>query len=57
MKRKASLRKEKGVNWEKVSEQTRQRCNGLSEQERRRYRAEALRIIYSTDAETTTRRG
>jgi hypothetical protein len=35
------------IDWEAVCERTRQRCNKLSDEERRRLRAQALKIIYS----------
>ena len=55
MKQKPATSKARKIDWEAVCERTRQRCNKLSEEERRRYRGEALRIIYSADAEATTR--
>ncbi len=45
MKAKSLASKAKKIDWEAVCERTRQRCNRLSEQERRRFRAEALRIV------------
>ncbi len=55
MKQKPARSKAKRIDWEAVCERTRRRCNKLSEEERRRYRTEALRIIYSADAEATAR--
>jgi hypothetical protein len=46
----------KKIDWEAVCEQTRQRCNGLSNDERRSLREKALRLIYSSHAETPARR-
>jgi hypothetical protein len=57
MKVKEQMGKTKAVDWEVVAEETRRRCNKLSEQDRRRYRAEALRLVYNSDAEATARRG
>lgn len=51
MKKKPAIAKAKAIDWEAVCERTRQRCNKLSEEEHRRLRNEALRIIYSADAE------
>lgn len=51
MKKKPANVKAKPIDWEAVCERTRQRCNKLSDGERRRLRDEALRIIYSADAE------
>jgi hypothetical protein len=46
----------KKIDWEAVCEENRQRCNKLTDEERRRLRDHALRIIYSTtDAEAPTR--
>jgi hypothetical protein len=55
MKQKPATSKVKRIDWESVCERTRQRCNKLSDEERRRYRAEALRIIYSADAKAAAR--
>ena len=55
MKKKAATAKGKKIDWDAVCERTRQRCNKLSEEERHRLRAEALRIIYSGDAQTSAR--
>lgn len=54
MKR-ASVTKQKPVDWETVCERTRQAGNKLSEEERRRLKDKALQIIYSAEAATTTR--
>jgi hypothetical protein len=43
------------IDWEAVCEQTRQRCNKLSSEERRNLREKALRLIYSSNAETPAR--
>ena len=53
--KKASVAKQKPVNWEAVCERTRQVGNKLSDEERRRLKDKALQIIYSADAATTTR--
>jgi hypothetical protein len=45
------------IDWDKVAEENRQRCNTLTDEERRRYRDLALRIYYSADAETHASRG
>ena len=45
----------KKIDWETVCEQTRQRCNKLSDEERRSLREKALRLIYSSHAETPAR--
>jgi hypothetical protein len=45
------------IDWDSISEQTRQRCNKLTNEQRQRLRADALRIIYSSDAKTTARSG
>ncbi len=45
----------KKIDWEAVCEQTRQRCNRLSDEERRNLRGKALRLIYSSHAETPAR--
>jgi hypothetical protein len=57
MKIKISERKAKKIDWESISEETRRHCNKLSDGERRHYLSEALKVVYSTDAETKTRRG
>ena len=49
MKAKLFASKAKKIDWEAVCERTRQRCNRLSEQERRRFRAEALRIVNGSE--------
>jgi len=45
------------IDWEAACERTRQRCNKLSDEERRRLRAQALKIIYSADAKASASRG
>lgn len=56
MKKKIATSKEKQpIDWDAVCERTRQRCNKLSPEARRRLRTQALRIIYAADAETSTR--
>ena len=55
MKKKAVAPRKKPIDWDAVCEATRQRCNKLTDEERRRYREHALRLIYSADAEATTR--
>ena len=50
-----TTKSKKKIDWDAVCERTRQRCNKLSEEERHRFRAETLRIIYSADAEAPTR--
>jgi hypothetical protein len=52
MKKAAASKK---IDWETVCEQTRQRCNKLSDDERRGLREKALRLIYSSHAETPAR--
>lgn len=42
---------------DKLSEEMRQRGNKLTDQERRKYRDQALRIIYSSDATSHASRG
>ena len=46
----------KKTNWEAECERTRQRCNKLSEDERRCLREKALSLIYSSNAQAPTRR-
>ena len=45
----------KNIDWEAVCERTRRRCSQLSDEERRRYRDEALRTIYSANAKAAAR--
>jgi hypothetical protein len=45
----------KKIDWEAECERTRQRCNRLSGDERRLLREKALRLIYSSNAETPAR--
>ncbi len=52
MKKAAAAKK---IDWEAVCEQTRQQCNKLSEEDRRSLREKALRLIYSSHAETPAR--
>ena len=46
----------KQVDWDAVCERTRQRCNKLTEEERKELLEEGLKIIYGADATTPTRR-
>jgi hypothetical protein len=56
MKKPAAKRpKKQKVNWETVAERTRQECNKLSSEERRRLLDDALRLIYSGNTKTPTR--
>ena len=55
MKKVAMPGKGKRIDWDKVCEQTRQRCNKLSDDERRQLRAKALHLIYRSDAKAATR--
>lgn len=55
MKKTSAATKRKVIDWETVCERTRQRCNKLSEEERRRLKDRALQIIYSANAQTTAR--
>lgn len=55
MKKKPTMPKAKKIDWDKVCEETRQRCNKLSDQERERLEEEALRIIYGNPAKAATR--
>ena len=55
MKKKPVATRKKPIDWETVCERTRQRCNKLSDEERRRLRDVAFRIIYSADAQAPTR--
>jgi hypothetical protein len=45
----------KKTDWEAECERTRQRCNKRTEDERRVLREKALRLIYSSHAETPAR--
>jgi hypothetical protein len=56
MKKKTATSQVRKVNWEAVCERTRQRCDKLSDDERRQLHEEALRIIYSGGSQTSTRR-
>lgn len=53
--KKSSAAKPKPVDWGAVCERTRQAGNKLSDEERRRLKDKAIQIIYSTDAQATTR--
>lgn len=55
MKKKPLRTRKKPIDWEAVCEENRQKCNQLTDEERRRYRDYALRLIYSADAEAPTR--
>ena len=57
MKRKSAPAKpKKQVDWDAVAERTRQRCNKLTEEERKELLEAGLRIIYGADAKTPARR-
>ena len=53
--KKTSVIKQKPVDWEAECERTRQAGNKLSDESRRQLKDKALHIIYSTDAQATTR--
>ncbi len=53
--KKTSVAKQKPVDWEAECERTRQAGNKLSDEARRQLKDKALQIIYSTDAQATTR--
>lgn len=55
MKKKPAALKAKKIDWGKVCEETRQRCNRLTEEERERLETEALRIIYGHSAKAPAR--
>jgi hypothetical protein len=56
MKKKAAkVKTNKTIDWEAVCDRARQRCSKHSPEERRRFRDEALRIIYGAHAEAATR--
>jgi hypothetical protein len=55
MKKKPSAQQAKQIDWDAVCEENRRFCNKLSDEERRRLRDKALRVIYSADAQATTR--
>ena len=52
----ATAKPKKPVDWDAVCERTRQRCNKLTETERKDLLEEGLKIIYGADATTPTRR-
>lgn len=45
------------IDWDKLSEEIRQEGNKLTDEERRKYHDQALRIIYSSDATPHASRG
>ncbi len=49
-------RRKKRIDWDAVSEQTRQRCNKLSDEDHDRLFEEAVRIINASDAKVSVRR-
>jgi hypothetical protein len=51
----AAPKAEKKIDWDAVCERNRQKCNKLTDEERRHLRAKALQIIYSSDAEPPAR--
>ena len=51
----ASPKTVKKIDWDAVCERNRQKCNKLTDEERRHLRAKALQLIYSSDAETPAR--
>jgi len=55
MKKRTATKPRPKIDWDAVCEQTRQRCNKLSEEEMRRYQDEALRIIYGAHGKTPAR--
>ncbi|MBE0541328.1 MAG: hypothetical protein IH623_08080 [Verrucomicrobia bacterium] len=55
MKKTSETTRRKPIDWEAVCERTRQRCNQLSDEERRRLKDKALQIIYSANAQTSAR--
>ena len=55
MKKRAATKATPKIDWDVVCEQTRQRCNKLSEEEMRRYQDEALRIIYGAHGKAPAR--
>ncbi|MBI3880776.1 MAG: hypothetical protein HY301_12050 [Verrucomicrobia bacterium] len=56
MSKKSPSRKPRKIDWDKVCEANRQQCNKHTDEERRHFVNEALRIIYSSDAEAPVRR-
>lgn len=42
-------------DWNRIAEETRQRCNLLTDEERERYELQALKIIYGSNAKAPTR--
>jgi hypothetical protein len=55
MKKKSGGLKAGKTDWDKVCEETRQRCNKLSDEERERLEEQALRIIYGHPPKAATR--
>ncbi len=55
MKAKPAKKGLRRVDWNKVAEETRQRCNRLTDAEREHYELMALRIIYGANAKAATR--
>jgi len=56
MKKKSPVqRPKKAIDWEAVCERNRRECSSLSDEERRRLQTEALRIIYTANAEAPAR--
>ena len=51
----APLKAQKQIDWDTVCERTRQRCNKLTDEQRRRLQAKALQIIYNADEQAATR--
>jgi hypothetical protein len=56
MKTKAKKKPVKRLNWDKIAEETRQRCNKLTDSERKERVDLAFQIIYGTHAATPVRR-
>lgn len=55
MKKKPGGPKAGKIDWDKVGEETRQRCNKLSDEERERLEEQALRMIYGNPPKAATR--
>jgi hypothetical protein len=53
----ASKQSKKPIDWDAVSERTRQRCNRLTDEQRERLEDEALQIIYGQPRKAPSRRG
>ena len=56
MKTKAKKRPARRPDWDKIAEETRQRCNKLSDAERKELVELAFQIIYGPHAATPIRR-